>query len=263
MKFSITSVIPVTNYGNIQPSIEVEADTFEEAQAMVEPKMLELWNKYNPGIMQSGNVVRLKAFVGGEIDYDEQAHAYTWNGETYLSGSQYAKQFEKPFDRDAISSKMAAKYGVKAKDISDMWELKARTSREFGTAMHSALELHGRYNVLASQLERDTHVHDHPVIKKAVEGFYKGRENEVAEFEIVAVDHQAKRAGRIDRLLITGDKKCRVQDFKTNADLTKSLETYWKQLGFYGEILKAGGWTVEGLDIFHFDGDWKHHEKAL
>ena len=54
---------------------------------------------------------------------------------------------------------------------------------------------------------------------------------------------------------------CRVQDFKTNANIEKSLPTYWVQLQFYADILKANGWDVEGLDIFHYNGEWKEYTK--
>lgn len=262
MKYKITAVIPTVQYGNLQPSIEVEADTFEEAHSQAMPHIQRVWDMYGekPLVSKSGARVKLQAFVGGEIFYDDLNHTYTNEaGEVYLSGSQYAKQFEKPFDGTMISGKMAAKYGVEASDIVKMWELKAKTSREFGTAIHSALELYGRYNGLATQLEKDTHVHDHPVIKKAVESFYEGRATETAELEVLVVDHASKRAGRIDRLLIVdrNAKVCRVQDFKTNATIEKSLPIYEKQLSFYGDILKANGWTVQGRDIFHWNGQWK------
>lgn len=202
---------------------------------------------------------RLTAFVGGEIDYDEELHTYSWKGEVYLSGSQYAKQFEKPFDKAGISNAMAKKWGVDAQDILDMWELKARTSREFGTALHSALQLYGQYDGLARKLEKATHLHDHPVIKQAVESFYEGRKGEKAEYEIVVVDHKAKRAGRIDRLLITGDKRCRIQDYKVLAvSKPEKLAVYKEQLKFYAEIMEANGWVCEGNDIFVYDGRWKN-----
>lgn len=205
---------------------------------------------------------RLTAFVGGEIDYNDEAHTYTWGGVVYLSGSQYAKQFEKPFDKQNIASAIAKKWSVEAQEVIDMWELKSKTSREFGTALHSALELYGRYRELATKIEKETHIHDHPIIKKAVQSFYEGRDSEKAEYEALVVDHKNKRAGKIDRLLITGDKRCRVQDYKTNADVTKSIEVYWKQLEFYADIMRSHGWTVEGLDIFAWDGDWKPHTKT-
>ena len=262
MKYNLTSVIPVVQYGNIQPSIEVEADTFEEAQALIEPQMLALWNKYNPGVMNSGQRQLVKAFVGGEVYYDEASHTYTDEaGQVYLSSSVYAKQFEKPFDTVAISDKMATKWGADASEIRKMWELKAEISRGLGTMIHSALELYGRYNGLAKQLEKTTHLHDHPVVKKAVESFYL-LHKEKAEYEALVVDHQNKRASRIDRLVILGDKHARVEDYKTNAEMTpEKLKAYWKQLDFSGEILAVHGWKVDPPVIHHWNGDWKTIQK--
>jgi len=260
MKYSLTSVIPVMQYGNVQPTIEVEADTFEEAQAIIAPQMDALWAKYSPVPLAkpTGNRELLKAFVGGLVWYDAANHVYTNEaGDVYLSGSQYAKQFDKPFDGRAIAKKMADKWKVSADEIQAMWKLKSEVSMGFGTAIHASLELYGKYNGLATAMEKTTHLHDHPIIKKAVEEFYIGRENEKAEYEVFIVDHAKKHAGQIDRLLILGPKKCQVQDYKTGAAIDKPrLASYWKQLEFYSDILRAGGWEVVPPVIFHWDGSW-------
>ena len=264
MKFKITSVIPVAQYANLQPSIEVEADTYEEALAIVQPQVHALWEQYSPGTLKvsSGNSKRLKAFSGGEIDYDEVAHVYTWNGDVYESGSQYANKFRKPFDKDKISGLMAAKVkDCDPQDILKMWELKSEASKDFGNAIHKSLQLHEQYRELAESLEKTTHSHDHPVIKKAVDGFIEAHKGEKVISEALIVDHTAKRAGQVDRLLITDRKTCRIQDFKTNASIEKDLEVYWKQLQFYAMIMEANGWTVQGMDIFHYDGSWHTYSK--
>lgn len=268
MKFTITATIPTTQYGNIQPSIEVEAPTFEEAQTIALPEIEKLWKRYaEPGkeLRSSGN--RIKAFVGGEIDYDDLTHTYSWNGETYLSGSQYAKQFEQPFDSNAISNAIAKTvflngHNVDSKDIQAMWRLKADISAGFGTAIHSAIEMYERYGKLAEAMNKTSHLHNHPIIKKVVEEFYALQDKYPAEVEAVVVDHDAKRAGRIDRIVITGDNKCRIQDIKTNAEITKRLPMYWKQLEFYENVMKANGWEVEGLDIYHWNGAWTKYNKG-
>lgn len=253
----LKATIPVVSYGNIQPEIEVEADTYEEALAIAESRIKDLWSRYADQPLPNGNVKRLTAFVGGEIDYDPVAHAYTWNGEVYQSGSQYAKQFEKPFDVDDISNKIAAKFGVDANEVRKMWELKADISKGLGTTLHSALELYGRFNGLATALDKTTHLHDHPIVKKAVQDFYSAHK-EKAEYEALIVDHKNKRAGQVDRLIILGDKHCRVEDYKTNAVLTpEKLEVYWKQLEFYGDIMKEAGWKVEPPIIHWWNGEWK------
>lgn len=263
MKYTITAVIPVVQYGNMQPSIEVEADTFEEAQALVMPHIEQLWEKYGEKPLPSkGKAKKIECFVGGHIFYDDDTHTYTnEKGDVYMSGSQYAKSLEKPFDMDRISQAMADKFGVEARDIKAMWKLKADISTGYGTAIHKALELYGRYESLAEAIEKTTHLHDNPSIKTAVESFYASHKGEKAVNEVFIVDHEAKRAGQIDRLLILGDKKCRVQDYKTNSNIEKSLPTYWVQLQFYADILKANGWEVEGLDIFHYNGEWKEYTK--
>lgn len=248
----ILAHIPSQQYG----FVEVEGTEADRAE------IERLYNYYaeTPIQFKSGNVKRIKAFVGGEIDYDEVAHSYTWNGEVYLSGSAYANSFKKPFDKVAISNAMANKVeGVSAEDIMAMWELSADASRDFGNAIHKALQLYTQHREGAELLEKTYHVHNHPIIKNAVESFM-GSHKEQALSEVLVVDHKAKRAGQIDRLVILGDKHCRVEDYKTNADVTKELEFYWKQLEFYGDILKADGWKVEPPVIHHFDGEWHQYD---
>lgn len=262
MKYTVTAVIPTVTYGNIQPSIEVVADSFEEAQAKVMPHIEALWAQYSstPLPKQSGKLI--KAFCGGEIYYDDLTHVYTnEKGEVYESGSQYANKFRKPFDKEKIAGVMASKIKGSAQDIMDMWELKSQVSRDFGNAIHKALQLYEQYGELAGELNKTTHSHDHPVIKNAVDGFIEAHKGEKVISEALIVDHEAKRAGQVDRLKILGDKLCRIQDFKTNADIDKDLEVYWHQLKFYAMIMEANGWTVEGYDIHHFNGSWKSYSK--
>lgn len=259
MKIKLSAVIPTTQYGNIQPEFEIDENDISNGKGFefIESKIQAVWDKYGerPLVSKSGNSKRIKAFVGGEIDYDAENHTYSWNGEKYLSGSEYAKSKQKPFDSDRISKAMGDKFNVKPEDIQAMWTLKSDVSKGFGTALHAALELYGKYNGLAAQIEKETHIHDHPVIKKAVEGFYMGRENEKAEYEIFVVDHGSKRAGTIDRLVINAPKTCIVEDYKTNV---KEDISYWKdQLDFYAGILEANGWKVEKKRIHHWTGEWR------
>jgi hypothetical protein len=261
--FKIGATIPVTQYGNLTPEIEVEAETFEAAQAIVLPQIETIWARYcEPGRELRSNGQRIKAFIGDEIDYDELTHTYSWQGQRYLSGSEYARQFEKPFDVNTVSLALSKKFNVAQSDVKQMWALKSEVSTGFGTAIHAAIELYERYRPLCEAMEKLTHLHDHPIIKKAVEGFYALQSEHPAEPEAVVVDHTHKHAGRIDRLVILGPQRCRLQDIKTNGSpekVAKSLPAYWKQLEFYQRIMEAHGWAVEGLDIFHWDGNWKRY----
>jgi len=261
MKIKLGATIPTVQYGNLQPEFEVEAPTIELGLAEIEPHIQALWDKYGEKPLNKATGKRLKAFVGGEIDYDDVSHTYTWDGVTYLSGSQYANSFRKPFDKQKIAQAMASKINADPAQIIAMWDLKSKASTEFGNSIHSALQLHEQYNGLATQLNKTTHSHDHPVIKHAVDSFLEAHKDERVISEALIVDHQAKRAGQIDRLLIVKRKVCRIQDFKTNADIEKELPHYWKQLEFYGSIMVAAGWEVEGYDIFHYTGEWKEYSR--
>lgn len=268
MKVTLSAVIPVAQYANLQPTVEVEADTYEEAMAKAEAHITSFWNKHVEGGKQikGAQGKKLTAFVGGDINYDDDAHVYTNDaGEVYLSGSQYASQGEKPFDTAMITGKMADKAGVSATDIATMWALSAEASMKFGTAIHAALELYGKYNKLAEALEKEYHIHTQPDIKRIVQSFYEGREGEKAVYEALVVDHARKWAGQIDRLKFLPDGSVIVQDYKTNGELPqKKLDTYWKQLSFYAAILTAGGYKVAGLEIMHWTGStWKVYESGV
>lgn len=268
MKFKIGATIPTVQYGNIMPELEVEAETFEEAQGLALPHIERLWARYaEPGRELRSTTAqgqKLTAFVGGDIFYDPLAHKYTnEHGEVYLSGSAYASRFEKPFDAQMIAGVLAKKFKVDPADIVKMWELKGQVSRDFGTALHGALELYGKHKELALAMEKETHICDQVDMNKAVISFYEQFGAEEAVQEALVVDHATKRAGQIDRLVITGEKRCIIDDYKTNADITKKLAVYWKQLSFYAAIMQAGGWTVEGLRIHHYAGDWKLYEHEV
>jgi len=268
-ELTISATIPTQQYANMIPSITVEVDdNYEAAQALAIAKIQELSTRFaEPGKqLVDGSRSIFKDIFGQKINFDELSHTYTNDkGQVYLSGSQYAKRFEKEFPGDIISGKMAAKSGVDQQIIQEAWQSKADVSSGFGTAIHKALENYTKYKEMSDTLDKQYHIHDHPVINKCVTEFFKGREKEVALTEALVIDHERRLAGSIDRLLLIDKKKkiCRVQDFKTNANIDDKLAAYWHQLSFYASILTAKGWTVSGLDIFHYDGEWHEYQSEV
>lgn len=259
MKVKLSATIPTVQYGNIMPEFEVEADTLEEGLAIVEPQLVSTWNKY----VEEGKQLNtskgklIKCFVGGDIYYDDVTHTYTNEaGEVYLSSSQHAAKFAKPFDKQGIAANTAKKYGVSADDVITMWDLKSKISRDLGTALHEAIELRRRFETLSKTMGKETHVHLSPMLKVAVDELMQLIPPSEEEIEAVVVDHKTKRVGRIDLLTITAPETCIVRDFKTG-DIDKSLAQYWEQLKFTTEILEANGWKVTGREIYHWNGTWK------
>lgn len=252
MKVKLSATIPVVAYGNVEPEIEAEAETYEQALQIAEGRLQDIWNRYcEPGKeLRSGTTVRLIDYFGNEIDYDPIAHVYSLYSKVYQSGSKYADTFRKPFDKLKIAEATANRDGTKVEDILAKWELKAQASRDFGNSVHEALEY---YEVNGQPL-------DNPTLKSLTESFYASHKGEKAVSEVLVVDHVNKRAGRIDRLLVTGDKTCVVCDIKTDTDIEKNKPIHQQQLSFYASILKVNGWTVECLRLHHFNGKWADHD---
>jgi len=304
MKFTITAVIPTGQYANIQPSIEVEAETFEEAKAMALPHIEELSAAYavegtaiKARDTEGGSKVDLivmESQFGGKALFDPVAHVYTtMDGKKRLknASSFVEEKVGHPFPKDMILPMMEKKHGIPKEDIAEMWQLKGDSSRHFGTALHAALEMYGKFEAEGLTLGKEganNALHTQPIIKKAVEEFFEMRrvpeEGLGSMYEVFVLDEEEGLCGQIDKLLIVDIEKkiCRVQDYKTNADLNKiknaskkklrapfddlentPINEYWLQLSFYARILKSKGWTVEGLDIFNLTDKWETYSHEV
>jgi len=287
VKYTLTAVVPVAQYANLQPAIEVEAESIEEAEKQVLPYVEDFFNRYSEKAKigaekraASPDRVLLKDIFGNEIFYNDKTHEYTNSlGEVYLSGSQYAKEDE--FDAEYWAQEFVAKYGLKEEDkqkILAMWETNGTASSSFGTALHAAIELYGEYRDLAdkidldlktglrkkldSKTEKNSSLSKLPYLKEVVNKFFtEERLAEKAKYEVLVVDHKNKRAGRIDRLVKLEDGSFRVCDMKTNNKILKpERTTYGKQLSFYADILVANGCRLaeDPLLVHHWNDDtWK------
>lgn len=290
VKYKLGSTVPVVQYGNLMPEIEVEADTIEEAEALVLPYIEAFFNKYSEkhkiGAEKraaSPDRVLLKDIFGNEIFYNDKTHEYTNAlGEVYLSGSQYAK--EEDFDGEYWADEFVKKYGLKEEDkqrILAMWGTNSTASSSFGTALHAAIELYGEYHDLADKIdidiktglrkkldaktEKNSSKSKLPYLQQVVEDFFtKERLAEKARYEVLVVDHKNKRAGRIDRLLQLDDGSFEIRDMKTNHKILKPEKTtYSKQLSFYADIILANGGKLgpKPIMLHHWaDNTWKDIE---
>lgn len=288
-KVTLGATIPTTQYGNLQPSFEMEGATVDAALDAAVLTMQRFWNLVSDKQLTLREVREVREVVastaveltcwasGSRVLFDPVAHRYS-PGE-WLSGSAFAGRYTSDFPADLIAGKMAAKAGdVEPADILAMWALNAEASSTFGTAVHAALQLYGTYLVTSRAVKgsNESALTKNPILRPIVESFFAGREDEQAVYEVFVADPALRHCGQIDRLLITGLRSVRVQDFKSNADLDKketiglpfrgvvestNLGAYWLQLSFYAAILIRYGWTVEGLDIFHLQGDgsWVTH----
>lgn len=250
MKYKIEATIPTTQYGNIRPTFEVDDNESE-----VLDKLSNLWNMFGenklPRRTDFGQL--LTTYTGEEVYYNDDTHKYyDLKGNELLSGSQYAKQFAKPFDAEVVSKAVANKTGEPQDIVLKKWELGGNIANSYGTAVHDAVE----FLLMGGEVEKL------PVsIRDTATSLY----NVVLGFEMTPLTEvlvsnvKEGHVGRIDCLLVddvTKPTKFMVLDYKTNRELKKDkLDVYKKQLEFYRDILTAHGAECLGLSVIHHDGN--------
>jgi hypothetical protein len=268
LKYIIEATVPTTQYGNIRPTFELEEDG-DEALAL--EKLHALWAKYgekplrvSEGQIEGNNakIERRTTFTGEEILWNESTHTYTdLQGNVLRSASQYANEHSPKFDMDMLLPKTAKAWEVDEAELRQIWKMNGDVSNQWGSVVHTALELYHNHHATGQKIKDKKELDDNYVLPK---NSYLRRI--VKEFvaiagtdalcEVLVSDVANKMAGTIDRLVITGEKTCRIGDYKTNNEMdSKKLLKYQKQLSYYAHILINKGWTVAGLDIYYLNAD--------
>jgi len=216
------------------------------------------------------------------LTFLEHEHRYIYNGENLRGATTYIKKWMKPFEKEVVAGFCSKKYGCTPEEVLDLWGNGGKVSATFGTSIHNALEHYEKHKVLGKTIQDQKDLPfnkalpTHPVLRDIVLEFTRRfthlGDNVVPEALITNVE--LGLCGYADRVLITGDKKCRIQDYKINinadkedknitflgqmADLPKTkLSKYALQMSFYARLLELSGWVVEGLDAFVYDREWK------
>lgn len=283
IKYTLKATIPCVQYGNLMPEIELEGESIEELHATAMAHISKVWGEYGEKPLKGatkqidGNkdvptthLIELESFTGEKILWDEANHKYyDKDMNVLMSGSAYADKVSPKFDKANILPKTAKSWGVEEGTLDSMWNLQGQVSNEYGSSIHTALDIWHKFNQDGKKIQDKKELDDNYAlpknehIKSVVLSFdEKFGSNAVAE--VLVTDTKSKMAGRIDRLeIVDKDKKvCRVGDYKTNNDLDdKKVKKYQHQLSFYAKILQNHGWVVSGLDIFHYDGkEWNKKE---
>tara|TARA_R100001086_G_C11848217_1_gene261013 strand:+ start:3525 stop:4328 length:804 start_codon:yes stop_codon:yes gene_type:complete len=254
MKYTIEATIPTQQYGNIRPVFEVD-----ENESEVLDKLENLWSTFgeSPLKKRADYGELLKTFTGEEVYYNDDTHKYyDVDGNLLLSGSQYAKQFAKPFDQDAVSKAVSNKTGEPQDVILKKWSLGAAIANNYGTAVHDAVE----FMLMGGDIEkvplivRDTVSRLHGYVDSM-----SANKTMVPVTEVIISDVSTKKVGRVDCLLVDDVKEPKnfiILDYKTNRELKNDkLKVYTKQLEYYRDTLTAHGMHCKGLFVVHDDGE--------
>lgn len=256
-KMRVKIHVPVVQYGFIE--VDGTVDDLDE--------MVGIHNKYSCEgqikVSESGWEI-IDTFTGEKIRYNDVLHAYTdMTGKKLMSGSEYKKRLEKPFNKDFIAPKVAKKYGISDSDVLSVWSSNAKASTMWGDSIHYAMEHYFSHKKNGCD-EKEYHVANPPLLRKIVQSFPALEANIIPEVVVSAV--KLGMVGRLDALnVIDMNKKvCRIGDYKTDADLTDAkLDAYFDQLSFYAHIMIKHGWEVQGLDIWNICEEWTTHSQNV
>jgi hypothetical protein len=261
MRYKIEATIPTTQYGNIRPTFEVESDEEQEQAVQALTKMWERFGESPLKDKQSGGV-EVETFTGENIIWNEATHTYTdLQGNVLLSGSAYANQHSPKFDLEMMLPKTSKAWEVPEEELRSIWKFNGDIANHWGSAVHMALELYHKHEAVGAKVQKNKELDENYVmpknsyLRKIVKEFIEMAGTD-ALCEVLVSDVANGMAGTIDRLKITGEKTCRIGDYKTNNEMDKKkLLKYQKQLSFYAHILINKGWTVEGIDLYYLNTD--------
>lgn len=295
-KIQFNAVIPVAQYSNIQPGIELSDVTLEEGKNVGMKFIGELFDKYSEkgGLVahETENVnvgVLMKSFneENVEILFDPIAHKYTHNGKQLTSATEYIKRFYKPFDADTISSVLESKWSVPQKVIKELWESNGELTSIFGNVIHRALEFYERFKefgeIISSQQDETENycLPKHPILREIIKGFLEINKDEKGDVvtEVLLSDIKSGICGQADRIVILDKEKkiCKVKDYKVNIGSevkdkahkvlapfdnlpNTKISKYQLQMSLYANLLQKYGWTVAGLEVFVYEDVWKKFE---
>lgn len=194
------------------------------------------------------------------MNFSNSQHEYRKNGDVYTSVNAFLSRFEVPFAKGLIAEKSAAKQGREAEDLIAQWDLNAEISRNYGTAVHQAIEYWIRFGEITKI----------PQLKEVVERFANKYDREKLRAEVIVENDEYKIAGTIDQIEVIGKKRVNIIDVKTNAELEEKprgyflspiddiphtkINKYRLQLSMYKYLLEQKGFIVEGIKLMHWNG---------
>ena len=201
---------------------------------------------------------KLKFYDDIEFKFDPIKHKYTYQGEHFISVTQFISRFHKKFDTDFWSRKKAKEKGVDQSEILNEWQVLNDRANFIGTSTHNWIENY--FNRIYQDLPSDLDVIDRINKFNKIFGSHLYKLTPL-KFEQRVFSKRWKIAGMVDSLFIYKDKLI-ILDWKTNKKFTtennygeKLLEPFQEfdkchlteysiQLSLYALILKEIGLDV-------------------
>lgn len=245
----LTFHVPVQQYGFLE--IEGDEGNLEE--------MEDIYNKYaeNPIKFRKGDFREYETFTGETVLYDDAQHLYTdKEGNKLVSGSEFSKRHQKPFDSELMSGVVSKKYDVPQDKILDMWKRNSEISTTFGTSLHLAMEQWFLNN--KNGTEKGYHLPKPSFLRRAVETFPLKEATVIPEAFVSDVKNGM--VGQVDGLVERIEENENgesmfiydIIDYKSDNDVKKNIKHHAIQLNFYRQILENAGFNVGKLSIWNY-----------
>jgi len=217
-----------------------------------------------------------------DIFFDVEKHEYEYKGKILKSASTFIKKFEEQFNSERVSLSSSRKWGVDQEELLELWASNGEAASLFGTAIHNVLEHYYKHKKLGAKIQqvagkdKNAALPNHPFLQQLIFELDKIRTDGETYQEVCISQVKKGLCGQIDDLLIVDRKNkiCRIRDYKITFDILVNKEDLkapfaylggnklaknFLQLCFYGYLLSLSGWTIEGIDIFNWNGEWKKY----
>ena len=202
-------------------------------------------------------------FYFAPLEFEEERHLYTVEGQQLISVSGKIKNYVEPFDADKIAGFVAKSRGISKAEVLMEWEVLKNAACDKGTRVHLFGETYSEGDVPQDGFE------------EAIVNFWKELPEHLLPviFELKMYSKKWGLAGTGDLLfynLKTG--KFVIGDYKTNKDLFKNhkgkrmlkpfsgkldmpLSKYELQLSYYQLLFEQTGFEVENRFLIWVKGD--------
>ncbi len=209
-------------------------------------------------------------------------HIYTHKGVQFSSATSFVDEYIEDFDSARVSQLYSQKYGIDQDDILTIWDSNGQAAAGFGTAVHAVLEHYFTHKKLGAKMQKATGkdknaaMPNHPFLQELIQTLELIRQDGDTRQEVCISMIKNHICGLVDDLLIldVNKKTCRIRDYKITADILlggkplkkpfaylgdNKLAKNFLQLSFYSYMMGMSGWTVEGIDIFNWNGSWNKY----
>ena len=290
----IGATIATGQYQNMQPSIELSDVDIKEGTEIGVSFVKDLFARFSEKgalnekevIQETRTTITTKSFNEDiDIEVEPIGHTYSHKGKDLTPVTIFIDKFYKKFDSDKMSEVTAKSWGVDQTELKDLWNENGNLSSSFGNVVHNAIEFYLKFRELGEEisehkgLDYNYALPKHPVLRAIIEGYIaiETSKGEVIP-EVLLTSTKNGLCGRADSIEIVNLKKkiCRVGEIKVNigseeidrnmkasAPFEKlpanKLTKYQIQDSVYANMLQEAGWTVEGVDIYVYENEWKHY----